>query len=63
MGRLRTIRARRGLRGDDGMATAEYAVMTVGGCSLAGVLIKLLTSQSVVGLLMKTLTRAFSFAF
>jgi hypothetical protein len=50
-------------RGDDGMATAEYAVATVAACGLGGVLVKLLTSPTVVQLLVKVISRAFSFAF
>ncbi|MDQ1712318.1 MAG: hypothetical protein QOE45_1768 [Frankiaceae bacterium] len=59
MERLRRMRD----RGDDGMATAEYAVATVAACGLGGVLVKLLTSPTVVQLLVKVISRAFSFAF
>jgi hypothetical protein len=59
MGRVRNIRARR----DAGMATAEYAVATVAACGFGGVLVKLLSSQPVVQLLLKAVTRAFDFAF
>ena len=59
MARLRTIRA----RGEDGVATAEYAVATVAACGFGGVLVKLLTSQPVVSMLLKTLEKAFSFSF
>jgi len=59
MGRLRTIRARR----EHGVATAEYAVATVAACGFGGVLIKLLSSQPVMNLLLKALTKAFSFGF
>jgi hypothetical protein len=55
MARIRTIKARR----EDGMATAEYAVATVAACGFGGLLIKILSSQQVVQLLLK----AFSFAF
>lgn len=51
------------LRGDRGMATAEYAVATVAACGFGGVLIKLLTSPQVTSLLLKALTKAFSLAF
>lgn len=59
MERLRAIRSRR----EHGVATAEYAVATVAACGFGGVLIKLLTSQPVVSLLVKALTRALSFGF
>lgn len=47
-------------RGDDGMATAEYAVATVAACGFAAVLLKLLTSHQVVQLLLKVLLKAFN---
>lgn len=59
MGRRRRI----GARGDAGMATAEYAVATVAACGFGGVLIKLLSSQPVVNMLLKAVSRAFGFAF
>jgi hypothetical protein len=55
----RNVRA----RGDEGMATAEYAVATVAACGFAGVLIKLLSSEPVAKLLLKIVTKAFSLAF
>lgn len=33
------------LRNQDGVTTAEYAVVTAAGCGFAGILIKLLTSD------------------
>ena len=57
----RRIRALRE-RGDEGIATAEYAVATVGACGFAGVLYKLLTSDSVVTLVTKVIARALNFA-
>ena len=36
-----------GLRGDDGMNTAEYAVGTLAAVAFAGVLLKVLSSPSV----------------
>ena len=45
---------------DTGMTTAEYAVGTVAACGFAGVLFKLLTSGTVVGLLTGIVTRALS---
>jgi hypothetical protein len=59
MARLRSIRA----RGDAGMATAEYAVATVAACGFGGVLIKVLTSSPVISLLVKAVSKAFSFGF
>jgi hypothetical protein len=63
MARLRIIKARIRARGEDGVATAEYAVATVAACGFGGVLVKLLSSDSVANLLMKALTKAFGFAF
>jgi hypothetical protein len=59
MARPHRLRERR----DAGMATAEYAVATVAACGFGGVLVKLLTSPTVVQLLVKLITKAFSFAF
>lgn len=42
--RMTIIRA---LRRDDGMATAEYAMVTIAAAGLGGVFIKLLTSDTV----------------
>lgn len=50
----------RRVAGDAGMTTAEYAVGTVAACGFAGVLYKLLTSGTVVGLLTGIVTRALS---
>ena len=57
--RLRPIR----LRGDAGMATAEYAVGTCAAAGFGGLLFKLLTSDSVSGLLQSLITKALSFVF
>ena len=46
---LHTIRIL--LRRDDGMTTAEYAVGTVAACGFGGLLLQLLTSDSVMSLL------------
>ncbi len=52
------------LREDEaGMSTAEYAVGTVAACGLGGVLIKLLTSDTITDLLWKVITQAFQFLF
>jgi hypothetical protein len=50
-------------RSDDGMTTAEYAVGTVAACGLGGVLIKLLSSDTVFQLLLDVIKRAFAFLF
>ena len=49
--------------GDQGMTTAEYAVGTVAACGFAGVLFKLLTSDSVVRMLKDIVERALTIAF
>ena len=49
--------------GDRGMTTAEYAVGTVAACGFAGVLFKLLTSDSVVRMLKDIVERALTIAF
>lgn len=41
-----------------GMTTAEYAVGTVAACGFAGVLYKVLTSSSILGLLAKVIGKA-----
>jgi len=46
------------LRGDAGMATAEYAVATLAACGFAGLLVALLTSGEVRGLLLAIIQRA-----
>jgi len=52
------------LRADEtGMSTAEYAVGTVAACGLGGVLIKLLTSDTIMDLLWKVISQAFQFLF
>lgn len=51
------------VRRDDGMTTAEYAVGTVAACGFGGVLLKLLTSDTVMNLLVQTIQKAFSFIF
>ncbi len=50
----RAARLRR-LRGDEGAATAEYAVVSVAAAGLGGILIKLLTSDWFLELLKKIL--------
>lgn len=60
---MTTTHLRRLVRAEDGMTTAEYAIGTVAACGFAGVLIKLLTSENVLGLLVKTITKAFGLGF
>ena len=48
------------LRGDDGMTTAEYAVGTVAACGFGGLLLQLLTSDTVMNLLKQIITHALS---
>lgn len=47
--------------GDDGVTTAEYAVCTVAGAGLGGVLITLLTSEPVKELLWTIFQQAVKF--
>jgi len=49
--------------GEQGMTTAEYAVGTVAACGFAGVLFKLLTSDSVVRMLKDIVESALTIAF
>ena len=49
--------------GDAGMTTAEYAVGTVAACGFAGVLFKVVTSDSVVRLLSDIVRRALTLSF
>ena len=49
--------------GDQGMATAEYAVATVAACGFSGILYKVITSPQVLGLLRDVISRAFKLAF
>lgn len=50
-------------RQDAGMATAEYAIGMVAACGFGGVLIKLLTSDTVVGLLGDLIRKALTLIF
>jgi hypothetical protein len=52
------LRGRRGRLHDVGMATAEYAVVTVAACGFAGLLLAILRSGEVRGLLLGIITRA-----
>lgn len=46
--------------GDDGMATAEYAIATLAACGFAGLLVVILRGDEVRGLLMGIVERALS---
>jgi len=50
-------------RSEAGMTTAEYAVGTVAACGFGGLLIKLLSSDTVMQLLLDVIKHAFSFLF
>ena len=50
-------------RQDAGMATAEYAIGMVAACGFGGVLVKLLTSDTVVGLLGELIRKALTLIF
>lgn len=56
---MRTALIRR-LRRDEGMATAEYAMVTVAAAGLGGMLIKLFTSEAVRDFLWGLVTNAIS---
>lgn len=49
--------------GEAGMTTAEYAIGTVAACGFAGVLLKLLTSETVIRLITDLIRKALSLAF
>jgi len=50
-------------RSDAGMATAEYAIGMVAACGFGGVLVKLLTSDTVVNLLGDLIRKALTLIF
>jgi len=58
-----TTRLAVALRADDGMTTAEYAVGTVAACGFGGLLIQLLTSDTVMNLLKQVIVHALSIIF
>ena len=62
-GGLDGLLARRGLAGDRGMTTAEYAVGTVAACGFGAVLYKAVTSDAVARLLRGVLEQALSVSF
>ena len=59
----RALQCECGLGSDTGMTTAEYAVGTVAACGFGGILYKLLTSDTVVGLLRDIIKRALTMSF
>lgn len=56
--RLRRWARRAGRQRDAGMATAEYAMVTLAACGFAAVLFKVLTGGSVTGALLSLIQRA-----
>lgn len=48
----------RQVRGEEGMATAEYAVATLAACGFAGLLVAILRGDEVRGMLMDIVQRA-----
>ena len=51
------------IRNDAGLTTAEYAVGTCAAAGLGGLLFKILTSSQIADLIVRLLSRAFSFLF
>ena len=60
---LTAVRRANRLSSDSGMTTAEYAVGTVAACGFGSVLYKILTSDSVVGLVENLISHALSLVF
>ena len=58
--RRAATRWRSRLHGDEGMSTAEYAVGTIAAVAFAGLLLKVLTSETVQQALMDVINRALS---
>lgn len=54
----RLATAVREVRGEAGMATAEYAVATLAACGFAGLLVAILRGDEVRGMLMDVVQRA-----
>lgn len=50
-------------RGDEGMSTAEYAIGVLSACSFAAVLLKILTGDTVKGMLSDVIERALTSLF
>ena len=57
---VRAVRHGQGHSGEDGMATAEYAIATLAACGFAGLLVVILRSEEVRGLLTGIVARALS---
>ncbi|MES2092754.1 MAG: DUF4244 domain-containing protein [Actinomycetota bacterium] len=57
---MNKLRAR--LRGEEGAATAEYAIATMAAVGFAGLLVAILRSDVVRGLLTELVRRALTFA-
>ncbi|CAM5639866.1 membrane protein [Streptomyces spiroverticillatus] len=53
----------RGMAGDAGMSTSEYAVGTIAACAFAAVLYKVVTSGAVSGALQAAVERALDVQF
>ncbi|MFJ2743562.1 DUF4244 domain-containing protein [Streptomyces sp. NPDC087440] len=63
LGRAWTRVRGRGLSGDAGMSTSEYAVGTIAACAFAAVLYKVVTSGAVSGALQAAVERALDVQF
>ncbi|HAM26588.1 MAG TPA: DUF4244 domain-containing protein [Microbacteriaceae bacterium] len=55
-------RLKRALRGEEGAATAEYAIATMAAVGFAGLLVAILRSDEVRGILTDLVHRALTFA-
>jgi hypothetical protein len=55
-------RLRRGVRSDEGTATAEYAIATMAAVGFAGLLVVIMRSDEVRGILLDLVHRALTFA-
>jgi hypothetical protein len=53
---------RRDLRGEEGTATAEYAIATMAAVGFAGLLVVIMRSEEVRGILLDLVHRALTFA-
>jgi hypothetical protein len=58
--RRNVLRRRRWAQGQDGMATAEYAIATLGAVAFAGLLVVILRSDEVRGFLLNIIRSALS---
>jgi hypothetical protein len=55
-------RLKRDVRGDEGTATAEYAIATMAAVGFAGLLVVIMRSEEVRGILLDLIHRALTFA-